>query len=1346
MNAIPPSTSAVRRGRTGRILSLLMPGRCLPAIGLGILLLAAGGVAGATSLYNAALGRYRQGDYTGARKILAAKSKKDAGDYNLLGWAALKSERPADAAHFFALSIGKAPRMADSFCGLGFSRLRMGDGKGAGEAFARGLSLAPRNGDCLAGARLAQRETPPPPATASEPATSYYALGGYFWVREGNARSEPLFIKGVNLGFGLPGKFPTEFPEDEAFYLDWFRRIREMNANLIRVYTILPPAFYRAVQRFNSGKPAKERLLVMQGIWAELPPAGNFADPAYLKEVRTEVRNAVDVIHGHADLPHRYGHASGTYRADISDSVIGFIFGREWEPPAVAAYNRLSSVTGFTGHYLRIAGATPMEAWLTAMLDYLIGHETDTYRCQRPVAFTNWPPLDPLRHPTEATFQESVALRIKSGEPLSAPTEKELADAFDDDAVSLDEAKIVAEPAYRSGIFASYHVYPYYPDFLRYDPGYGEHPAPAGTSRRYFNYLFDLKHHYRSIPLLIAEFGLPTSRGIARYHPEGLNHGGLSEAAQASFLKEMMESIRESGCAGGMVFSWIDEWFKSSWMVKGTEERDQLWYDAQDPEESYGVIAMLPTGTAKMTPARHAWDDATILYENEDGAPLRSARDGHDGARHIRRILAAADAGYLYLRLDLAGPVDWKEGAYLLALNTTGNTDGDRRLPFHTGFESPLGFQYVILLNGSDSRLLIEKGYNRVSFDPALREEPGMSGYREQDDFRPLRTSRGEFTDIVTIHPRRFSRDGTVFPEQIYDASILRQGSGTEDDPGDIFCDKEQHSVAVRIPWHLLNFADPSRHRVIVSARGRRTSPGITIAAVAYRPAGENDPEAVPIGGTGKIADLVPRDLKKLRTYTWPGWETPRFVSRPKKAYETLRELYGTIVAPHPEVHIPPGFNFTTVIENEEGPIDPFRKTYEDALADPSEKDPYGLALAALSLGVVDKDPFLVLEAGKDFAAAEDAADPRVRKAAGLGLLYAEDLLSGKFPHAPGAPVAISRVTIEKPPFAGRQWRKIVIGTSAIHVHTGSTVATQVDRVTRDWLMGKNVAAPPWAVNRDTMVPWHEGEKNRDLMKFAGTRVKPIWGTIARKSGTAWYAPDAYGTYRFEISEDKVLNYPANIIIDDRTVLLNDTHGVSALAWDAAGADLVIGCGDYPGKIEAAYYLARRGINVYMPTDRFLPLLIGARTEGTIIGSAPVRKSADGAIIGNQPITIDTGETIVVANSTGHYPLQYYDTPYRYFTSLAAYLGKPLKIVPVDIEKYGTAYRVVEEARRIGAKLIGIRVWGKEEHDAVAAWLAEEKSHRAVLFHSAVYPEGYRLFFEFPHQTSFGDIAIREAD
>src|SRR5262249_22666956 len=151
--------------------------------------------------------------------------------------------------------------------------------------------------------------------------------------------------------------------------------------------------------------------------------------------------------------------------------------------------------------------------------------------------------------------------------------------------------------------------------------------------------------------------------------------------------------------------------------------------------------------------------------------------------------------------------------------------------------------------------------------------------------------------------------------------------------------------------------------------------------------------------------------------------------------------------------------------------------------------------------------------------------------------------------------------------------------------------------------------------------------------------------------------------------------------------------------------------------MDAAYYLADRGVNVYFPFDRFAGLLIGARTKATIIGSAPIKKTSGGAEIGNQHVTIDVDEPIVVSNAPPRYPLQYYDTPYRYFTLLRDYIRKPLKILDVKVSEYGKATNVVDATRQAGAGVLGIRVKSPEEHDAVAAWLKEDPSYRAILFH-----------------------------
>jgi hypothetical protein len=442
-----------------------------------------------------------------------------------------------------------------------------------------------------------------------------------------------------------------------------------------------------------------------------------------------------------------------------------------------------------------------------------------------------------------------------------------------------------------------------------------------------------------------------------------------------------------------------------------------------------------------------------------------------------------------------------------------------------------------------------------------------------------------------------------------------------------------------------------------------------------------------------------------------------------------------------PAVHVPEDFNFAEAITEEDESVEQFCDETRDAIVNPGPESIYGLALANLTLGMVDEDPFDIVIANALFTAdAEIAKNPKEREISRLAVKYTDDVLSGNFPKAPPTKDKVEPVQVKKSPPPAGPFSKIVIGRTTIRVGRHAKIKTQVDRVVRDWLQARNIKTAPWAYSKDNLVPWHEGKKISEILAFTDATVTPVWGMKARRFGESWYAPDAEGVYRFEISEDKVENFPTTILIDDHTAIVNDTHGISALAWDSLDADLVIGCGDHRGKIEAAYYLAERGVNVYVPTDRFLSLLIGTHTKGLVIGSAPVKEGSGGAVIGDQPISIDVNEPIVVSTTKGHYPLQYYDTPDRYFHALQAYIGRPLKIIPVEVTKYGHATNVVEMARKTGARLLGIRVKSKEEHDAVYAWLKEDPRRRAVLFHTAVYPDGYKLYFEFPKQTSFGDI------
>ncbi len=68
---------------------------------------------------------------------------------------------------------------------------------------------------------------------------------------------------------------------------------------------------------------------------------------------------------------------------------------------------------------------------------------------------------------------------------------------------------------------------------------------------------------------------------------------------------------------------------------------------------------------------------------------------------------------------------------------------------------------------------------------------------------------------------------------------------------------------------------------------------------------------------------------------------------------------------------------------------------------------------------------------------------------------------------------------------------------------------------------------------------------------------------------------------------------------------------------------LVVPCMDTPDKAQAALYLAQNGINVYAVCGQFANELIGCKerfnVETEILGSAPIKETASGAIIGTQP-------------------------------------------------------------------------------------------------------------------------------
>jgi hypothetical protein len=104
---------------------------------------------------------------------------------------------------------------------------------------------------------------------------------------------------------------------------------------------------------------------------------------------------------------------------------------------------------------------------------------------------------------------------------------------------SFDAARIRSLKG--AGYFATYHAYPYYPDFMNNDY--------LGEENPYLAYLTLLKRHHGDQPVLIGEFGVPSSREIAHWNRKGWHHGGHNFTDQARINGLMMKAIHEAGMA-----------------------------------------------------------------------------------------------------------------------------------------------------------------------------------------------------------------------------------------------------------------------------------------------------------------------------------------------------------------------------------------------------------------------------------------------------------------------------------------------------------------------------------------------------------------------------------------------------------------------------------------------------------------------------------------------------------------------------------------------------------------------------------------------------------------------------
>lgn len=612
--------------------------------------------------------------------------------------------------------------------------------------------------------------------------------GDQIFLNEG-AGYEVFEIKGVNMGSGIPGQWSTEFSIDKETYIRWFGQIKELGANAIRVYTVQNDTFYNAFYEYNHENP--DPLYLLHGVWLNdyiLNSHRDAYDKDFFDALLGDSKTVVDVLHGRKkiNLGRMASAGHGTYNNDVSQWVIGYILGVEWEDVTVVftdeTYKNSEKYNSYNGKYMYTTeDASPFEAMLAQLGDKMIEYESEKYKTQKLVAFSNWPTTDPFDYPAEIT---DYLMKC----------------------ASVDVEHIKTTDEFLSGQFASYHVYPYYPDYLSHIKDLTAFSANIdleefyqdGVINTYKAYLAMLANHH-TIPVVISEFGVSTGRGMAQVDVNtGRNQGHMSETEQGYALVECYNDIMEAGCVGACVFTWQDEWFKRTWntMHAVNLTRTPYWSDYQTNEQYFGLLSFDPgkeRSVCYVDGDISEWIKDDVIFEGE-GLSLSLKYD-----ERFIYILAEKenfdfDQDVLYLPVDITPQ--------------SGSSYCE-----NTGLLFDRAVDFLITINGKEnSRLQVQERYE------ALRSTYSEAVYHYdtyiKENVPDKDSSKFVNIDMILKSEVVAGEAGAEIRSEVFETGILTYGNANPQAPAynslaDFIVNGDY--IEMKLPWQLLNFADPSR-------------------------------------------------------------------------------------------------------------------------------------------------------------------------------------------------------------------------------------------------------------------------------------------------------------------------------------------------------------------------------------------------------------------------------------------------------------------------------------------------------------------------------------------------------
>ncbi|RAG85726.1 hypothetical protein DN069_09445 [Streptacidiphilus pinicola] len=631
------------------------------------------------------------------------------------------------------------------------------------------------------------------------------------------------FLPGVDLGATIPGHQPGELAITVADYTRWFDQMGRLGIHAVRIYTIHPPDFYRALRGYDTAHPT-DPIYLVQGVY--LPndvylQKQNLYDPQATETFRQELRDAVSAVSGKLIRPPRPGFASGTWTADLSRWTAGWVIGVEWDPYATAATDRANPhAPAVHGRYFASTpDATPTERWIAARMDDTASAEA-AEGWTAPLAFANWPTTDPLRHLNEPNPQE--------------------------DMVGVDASHVLPTRNWPGGTFASFHVYPYYPDFLQYQPSLQTY-LRAGRVDPYAGYLHDLLAHFKGVmPVMITEFGVPSSLGSAHNAPLGRTQGEHSEQDSMRTDAQLLLMMRQLGMAGAFVFEWTDEWYKKTWNTQLHQiplDRLQLWHDTFTNEQYFGVLATDPV----------PFGPPQTIYRNP-------------GATTVQQVTATLDASFIHLAVTFARPPSTGITLGLDTVPTRATTPPPGSTDRHAAYAVVLD----PLHHTGQTWVRDELDPDQVDYAPI----PDDARPAAQDGWRPL--------ELVTDRPWTLPLTHVSTRMQFDNVGLLRYGDWAPDAPNYdslALWHLTGAELDLRIPWAMAGISDPSSHQALVP-RGMNQATSRTVSDISLT-----------------VTDDAPT-AQQAGALRWSDWQTVQYTERTKPAAAALHDAFTAVSTP----------------------------------------------------------------------------------------------------------------------------------------------------------------------------------------------------------------------------------------------------------------------------------------------------------------------------------------------------------------------------------------------------------------------------------------------------------------